>query len=52
MIDPRIRIECEFAPPGERPAGQDCRWRFTVGPADESIGGPTGDVEAPPPAPA
>lgn len=52
VIDPRIRIECEFAPPGERPAGQDCRWRFTVGPADESIGGPTGDVKAPPPAPA
>jgi hypothetical protein len=31
-VDPRIQVRCDFAPPGERPAGLDCRWRFTVGP--------------------
>ena len=30
QVDPAIRVHCEFAPPGERPAGFDCRWRFTV----------------------
>lgn len=31
VIDPRIDIECEFAPPDERPDELDCRWRFTIG---------------------
>jgi hypothetical protein len=31
-IDPRIHVHCEFAPPGERPEGLDCRWRFTLTP--------------------
>jgi hypothetical protein len=35
VIDPRIRIACDYAPPGERPPGQDCRWRFTLAPADD-----------------
>lgn len=33
QVDPRIQVHCEFAPPGQRPAGTDCRWRFTLGPA-------------------
>ena len=37
VVDPRIRIDCEYAPPGERPPGQDCRWRFTLAP-DETAG--------------
>jgi hypothetical protein len=32
-VDPRIEVRCDFAPPGERPAGCDCRWRFTLRPA-------------------
>ncbi len=31
-VDPRIQVDCEFAPPEERPAGLDCRWRFRLGP--------------------
>jgi hypothetical protein len=30
QVDPGIRVHCDFAPPGERPAGHDCRWRFTL----------------------
>jgi hypothetical protein len=30
QVDPAIRVFCDFAPPGERPAGLDCRWRFRV----------------------
>ena len=33
QVDPRIQVHCDFAPPGERPAGCDCRWRFTLRPA-------------------
>ncbi|MBN1319879.1 MAG: hypothetical protein JXA87_03465 [Thermoleophilia bacterium] len=37
QVDPGIKIHCDFAPPGERPAGCDCRWRFRV--AEESSTG-------------
>lgn len=30
VIDPRIEVNCEFAPPGARPSGLDCRWHFTL----------------------
>ncbi len=30
QVDPEIQVHCDFAPTGERPAGFDCRWRFTT----------------------
>lgn len=30
QVDPGITVSCDFAPPGERPPGFDCRWRFRM----------------------
>ncbi len=30
QVDSRIQVHCDFAPPGERPEGCDCRWRFRL----------------------
>lgn len=37
VVDPRIRVHCETAPPDDRPAGLECRWRFTL--ADGAVVG-------------
>ncbi len=35
-VDPRILVHCDVAPPDDRPPGLDCRWRFTLSPAEEA----------------
>jgi hypothetical protein len=30
QVDASIQVHCDFAPPGERPEGLDCRWRFRL----------------------
>jgi hypothetical protein len=30
QVEPAILVHRDFAPPGERPNGFDCRWRFTI----------------------
>ena len=27
-VDPRVKVECRFAPPGTHPVDMHCQWRF------------------------
>lgn len=43
-VDRRVQVHCDYAPPGARPPGSDCRWRFTLGASPAETGPLTSDI--------